>query len=68
MAFDQFRHQAVECAAARRYELQDIFAFRISLKRAFDRLDLTFDATSARQQFFLIFRGVCQYCPRGRII
>ena len=60
---DQFRHQAIECAAAGRHELQDIFAFRISFKSAFHRLNLTLDATRARQQFFLILRGVRQDCP-----
>jgi hypothetical protein len=44
VSFNQPRHETVQSAAARGYQLKNIFAAAVALERPFDRLDLPFDA------------------------
>jgi hypothetical protein len=58
MAFDQLRHQAIECAAAGSDQLQYFLAFAFSFKRSFNGFHLAFDAPDARKRPRLVSRDV----------
>ena len=62
VTLNQFRHQSIQRATARGYELQDLFAFTLSIQCPFNRFDLALDAPDARQHLHFVFCRMRHSC------
>ena len=60
VAFDDFRHQGIDCAAGGGNRMKNMRTLGACLERLFDGLNLSAYAADTIQQFVLVSKDVCQ--------
>src|ERR1700756_720071 len=69
VAFDQLRHESIQCAATGSNELQDLFALVFfPSERSFNGFDLALNTADPAQHLFFVFAGVGQADLLQRVI